>query len=307
VAMIQGVSPTPSLDKVGPLTALVVMGGFCGIVFIVDQFYAVDPLIDPNIFLKNKIFSVTTACGTCMALVRNSITYNFIFYLQGPMGLSPLGAGITLIPFGIGVMVAGFGSGVLSDKVRPGIIMAVGGILTLIPVIVFLYFDQNTSMAEIYGMLFFAGCGIGTFSSSNNMSMMLSVHKDQRGVASAVSMICLMFTSMLGIVLTFSFVLKSMTQAELFDLFIYGGSSLSHSTIERFLHALQIDWYIVIAACCLSIVISGFNDYVPEMNVSVTIKQSETTVQVENVDITHKNDSDDSNELKMIKDDIEMV
>eukprot|EP01034_Spumella_vulgaris_P040418 gene40418-49989_t len=160
VAMIQGVSPTPSLSNTPALITLIVVGAFCGIIFIIDQFFARDPLIPPEIFLKNRVFTVTTICGTCMAFVRNSITYNFIFYLQGPKGQTPLGAGIVLIPFGVGVMVAGFVSGALSDKVRPGILTTVGSLITLVILIVFLYFDENTSLPMINGMLFLAGLGL---------------------------------------------------------------------------------------------------------------------------------------------------
>lgn len=151
-------------------------------------------------------------------------------------------------------MAAGFLSGFLADKISPGKMSAIGCAVTLVSLIVFLFFDQYTSWAKIEGMLFFAGIGIGIFGSPNNMSMMLSVDKHHRGVAAATSMFTLMCTSMIGIVLTFHFVLDSMSKVELFDLFIYGGSSLTNATLKKFHTALQNDYYIVIGVCVLGII-----------------------------------------------------
>ena len=177
------------------------------------------------------------------------------------------------MPYGAGVMVAGFCSGFLSDKIRPGIMVTCGSTLALVCMVVFTYFDQHTSVGTIYGVLLLAGMGVGALNSSNNMSMMLSVHKDQRGIAAAVSIICLMFTSMLGIVLTFSFVLNSMSQADLFDLFIYGGASLDDQTLRSFIAAINKDWYICIGACALAIVMSLFNDFIPGQKPPVTVSK----------------------------------
>eukprot|EP01034_Spumella_vulgaris_P028513 gene28513-35382_t len=191
VAMIQAVSPTPYLVVKPALTALCVVGAVCGLIFIASQFYATDPLFPPEIFLKNRIFTVTTVCNVCMLFVRTTVVYNFIFYLQGSKEQTPLAAGVTLIPYGVGVLVAGFASGYLSDKVRPGILTTIGSLISLAILIVFLYFDENTSLSLINGMLFLSGLGMGCSTSPNNMAMMLSVEKSQRGVAAAVSMVIL--------------------------------------------------------------------------------------------------------------------
>lgn len=88
-AMLQGVSPTYPLANAGPLAGLITGGCVAGVIFIVDQFYCVSPLFPPEMFLTSRAFSVSTAGGTCMGFVRNSITYNMIFYLQGPHSMNP--------------------------------------------------------------------------------------------------------------------------------------------------------------------------------------------------------------------------
>ena len=59
----------------------------------VDQFFNADPLFPPQMFIKSRVFTLTVIAGTCMAFVRGSITYIFIFFLQGPFGMKPLQAG----------------------------------------------------------------------------------------------------------------------------------------------------------------------------------------------------------------------
>jgi len=187
-----------------------------------------------------------------MAFVRNSITYNMIFYLQGPQGKNPLDAGIGLIPYGIGIMTSGFTSGALADKVGVKTLITIGPLVTLAAAALLANMDQNTSKAAVGGLIFFAGFGVGLVNSPNSMANMLSVVPERRGVAAAIGMLTMTFCMMVGIVLTFSFVLHSMSSKQLFDLFIYGGSSLEESIVRKCLDALAMDYYSVIIACGLA-------------------------------------------------------
>lgn len=83
LAMIQAVAPDPTLSQAGPLAGLIAGGCVSGVIFVASQFYATDPLIPPTIFL-NKTFTVTTAAGTFMSFIRNSVTYNMIFTCRAP-------------------------------------------------------------------------------------------------------------------------------------------------------------------------------------------------------------------------------
>jgi len=261
VAMLQGVVPDPVLSEKGPLTGLIVSGCTCGIIFLIDQFYATDPIFPPKMFFASKVFSVTVVASTCVAFARYSITYNMIFYLQGPKGMDPLEAGITLIPFGIGIMVAGFAGGLLADKVGVRQMAVFGPVITIAACCVFLTFDEKTTSSTINGLLFLAGFGIGLFNSPNSMSNMLSVLPAERGSASAVGMVTMMFTAMVGIVMSFAFILNDMSQMDLFILFIYGGSALSHQAVQKMLDALNTDYYIVIAVLGCASLISILNDF----------------------------------------------
>jgi hypothetical protein len=259
IAMIQGVVADPVLSQPGSLAGLVIGGCVAGAIFVVDQFYAVDPLIPPSIF-SNRIYSLTTFGGTVMAFVRNSVTYNMIFFLQGPLAKDPLQAGIDLIPYGVGIMVSGFAAGALADRFGIRNMAVAGPLIALAGAACLSAMNEHTSNAYVGGILFLTGFGVGAFQSPNSTANMLSVEAGRRGVATAVSMLTMTFCMMIGIVLTFSFVLHSMSQEQLFAVFINGGAAATNTTgaagtaaggipVQACLDALAKDYYIVIAAC----------------------------------------------------------
>lgn len=257
IAMVQGVVTDPTLSSTGAIAGLIISGVFCGSIFVADQYYAKDPLIPPAIF-ANRTFSLTTACGTLMAFVRNSVTYNMIFFLQGPFGLDPLTAGENLIPYGCGMMVAGFTAGALTDKLGVRNMIVAGPLIVLAGCALLSVMDGDTSPAYVVCILFMTGMGVGLFQSPNSTVNMLSVTPDMRGVAAAIGMLTMTFCMMIGIVLTFSFVLHAMTAEELFALFIYGGKN-SGVSMQGCLNALALDYYIVIACCAAASFLALFH------------------------------------------------
>ena len=162
--------------------------------------------------------------------------------------MDPLQAGIRLIAFGLGNMVFSIVSGALGDRIGMRNLAVAGPLVAVAGTAGLSQFDRTTTDAMIWGTLFVAGAGFGVFGSPNGAAQMLSVPPTQRGVAASVSMVTLMFTSMLGIVLTFMFVLHSMSQGQLFVLFVYGGGNLSSEAVASCLAALRSDYWIVLAA-----------------------------------------------------------
>jgi len=155
-------------------------------------------------------------------------------------------------------MVSGFLSGILTDKIGSRNMGMIGPLVCIIGVACLLVMDQNTSKSYVGGILFFTGLGYGIFQAPTGATNILSVPRDQRGVAVAVSNVGLAFSMMIGIVLTFSFVLNSMTATQLFGLFIYGASSTPNFPLRKMLDALETDYYIVLAACGIAIISSFF-------------------------------------------------
>ena len=156
-------------------------------------------------------------------------------------------------------MIAGLVAGVLADSYHPAVLAEFGCLLTLISLIIQLSFDQYTPYATVEGVLALSGIGVGFFQSPNTMSLMLSVDKNHRGLAAALNYLTLMFTSMLGIVITFNLVLNSVGTSAINHLFVQR-LPLKDDDMRDFLHALRVDNYISIAVCGLSMICAAFNN-----------------------------------------------
>jgi len=137
----------------------------------------------------------------------------------------------------------------------------IGPLITIAGCSGLLTLNESSSLATVGGLLFVAGFGIGLFNSPNSMSNMLSVLPSQRGVASAVGMLTLMFSSMVALVITFSLVLNSIPQQELFILFIYGGTFLPKSDVLSVIDALKINYYLLIVLCALGSMFAALNNF----------------------------------------------
>ena len=265
--MIQAVVPDPVLSQAGPLAALIACGAACAAAFVADQFLARDALIPPGIFV-DRVFSLTTAARALMGFVRNSITYNMIFYLQGPLARDPLQAGIGLIPHGVGIMAGGLVSGGLADRLGVRAMVVLGPLVALAGAASLAAMDQRTPEPRVAGLLFLTGLGLGLFQSPSAMANMLSVPAARRGVAAAVGMLTTTLSMMVGMVLTFSLVLHSMSSEQLFALFVNGGGLAAPAGADAgapaaaggdggmggVLGALATDYYIIVACCAASAV-----------------------------------------------------
>ena len=268
LAMTQAVSADPVLSTDISLGFLIGVGVASLIAFcLVEVYVAHDPIVPLKIFL-GRPFGLSTLASTGMAFARGSVTYNTIFYLQGPQGRDALEAGIELIPFGVGVMIGSIVAARMTDRtdVRrlsiAGIVLAIGGQLGLAYMGVVNYW-------WVAFALLVAGLGQGLFTAPNGMVGLTSVPANERGVASAVRMVALMYAQMAGVVITFSFVLRSMSQYDLIILFVYGGSKLSHATVNNILAALRNDYWIVTAFAIASAVASwGVGDYKPHLHLA---------------------------------------
>jgi MFS family permease len=225
----------------------------------------------------------------------------------GPLGQNPLDAGISLIPFGIGIMVAGFCAGALTDKIGSRNMAFVGPLVAMSGVACLSVMNQNTTTAYVGGILFLSGFGIGLFQSPNSAANMLSVDTHMRGVAAAVNMLTMSFMMMLGIVLTFYFVLHSMTATQLFDLFIYGGAASNSSfPMQAVLNALSKDYYIVIACCisasaCAFCLPTNMNDILKQLHAPNTQHSVDGDVEIGKASQEKALDSEDGIEQTFVE------
>ena len=161
--------------------------------FIWIELLVEDPMFRLELF-KIRMFAAGNASSFLASVARGGLNFMLVIWLQGiwlPLHgynyeVTPLWAGIYMIPLLVGFLLMGPLSGWLSDRfgARPFstsgmLIQALGFLLlTIIPL--------NFHYIWFALILFMIGIGQGMFSSPNTSSVMGSVPREQRGVASGM-------------------------------------------------------------------------------------------------------------------------
>lgn len=143
------------------------------------------PLIDINLFRKNRVF----AFSNLALLINHSAIFAVVFilslYLQYIKMLSPQSAGLVLITKTIVQFIFSPIAGSLSDRIDSKKITTLGMGLIAVALFLFAFLNSQTSLVFIFFVLTLLGFGIGIFSAPNTNAIMGSVGKEHFGVSSA--------------------------------------------------------------------------------------------------------------------------
>ncbi|MFO8066568.1 MAG: MFS transporter [Bacteroidales bacterium] len=161
-----------------------VLFGFAGLfVFIKWQGRVKSPLLNINLFRKNKVF----AFSNIAALINYSATFAVSFllslYLQYTHGYSAREAGVILVAQPAVMAIFSPLAGRLSDKIEPRIIASVGMALACAGLSVFAFLTATSSITFILTGLIILGFGFALFSSPNTNAVMGAVEKKYYGIA----------------------------------------------------------------------------------------------------------------------------
>jgi EmrB/QacA subfamily drug resistance transporter len=178
--VLLGFSTLP--DRMG--MALITAGGLAGFLFLFWGSWAKSPVLDMNLFRRNRVF----AYSNLAALIHYSATFAIAFllslYLQYVRGMTPWEAGAVILVQPI--MMAGFSplTGRLSDVVEPRVVASIGMAITTAGLAAFVLLAPETDIWMIILVLVIIGIGYALFSSPNTNAVMSSVPAKAYGVAS---------------------------------------------------------------------------------------------------------------------------
>ncbi len=164
-----------------------VIAGCCLLaVFIFWEMRSLNPLIDPGLFMKNRLFLFSNIA----ALINYSATFSTGFilslYLQYIKGMSPEEAGLILVASPVVMAAISPLSGRLSDKINTRILSSLGMAVTALGLFFFIFLTDKSNTLYIVGSLLILGAGLGLFSSPNTNAIMGSVETNAYGVASGM-------------------------------------------------------------------------------------------------------------------------
>jgi EmrB/QacA subfamily drug resistance transporter len=181
-SLIYGFSSLPSIKGIVCVAVSIV----AFLVFYRWELREKSPLLDMDLFRKNKgffLFNIT-------ALINYSATFAIAFlmslYLQYNHGFSPQTAGLIMIAQPVVQTTFSPLAGRLSDRIKPYILSTAGMAIMVVGLILLIFLREDTGLAFIVTSLAFLGFGYALFSSPNTNAVMSSVASKFYGVASAV-------------------------------------------------------------------------------------------------------------------------
>jgi len=170
-------------DNLGIVSTILGVAGF--VIFVNFENKALHPILNINLFSKNRIFAFSNLAALINYAATSAITFLLSLYLQYVKGFDPRAAGTILITQPALMAITASFAGWLSDKVDSGILASIGMSIIVIGLVMLLNLDHQTSTTWLFSCLVILGLGFGTFSSPNTNSVMSSVEKKQMGIASA--------------------------------------------------------------------------------------------------------------------------
>ncbi len=241
IAIIYGFSLLP--ERLGMwLTVAGAVGIFA---FIRQQMKSAHPLLDINLFRKNRVFTFSNLAHLLSYSAAFAVSFLMSLYLQYIKGLSPQSAGLILVV--MPAVQAGFSplAGRLSDRTEPRILVSIGIGLITIGLALLILLNEATDLEFILGSLITIGLGFAFFASPNVNAIMSSVRERRYGVASAI----LATTRQIGMMFSMGIAML------LFSLYI-GRVEITAEYYPLFLESARLAFIISTALCSAGIVVS---------------------------------------------------
>ncbi len=145
---------------------------------------AINPIIDTNLYTKNRMFTFSNLA----ALINYSSTYAIVFFLslflQKVKALTPQQAGLILIAQPVMMTLLSPFMGRLSDIYQPRYFATTGMAMCGLGLAAMAFFTATTPIWLIVIILVWVGTGFALFSSPNMNIIMSSVKRSQYGQAS---------------------------------------------------------------------------------------------------------------------------
>ena len=166
--------------------AAVALGVALGIAFVLRQRRLEHPLVDV------RLFGDRTFASALVILLFGSVTtggmYLFVSqYLQSVQQLDPLQAGLWLVPSTLAIVAGSMVAPVLAQRVRPGLLIAGGLVLTALGYLLLTLVDSTTGLPLLIGGFVLAFLGGGPMGALGTNMVMSAAPPEKAGSAASMS------------------------------------------------------------------------------------------------------------------------
>ncbi|SAM07154.1 hypothetical protein [Absidia glauca] len=247
-----------SVSVVVPLVLSIVLIAVFG---VIEWKFAVDPILSPHLIRNRSLMMVCISNATFGANLF-TVLYYLPLYLQVVKGDSTELSSIHLMPMRIATVVTSVSTGPLTGKTmcyRP--YLWTGMIIIILHVGLISLFGVDTSYAEIFGITFFGGCGLGIVFPATAIAIISSIEPKHISVANGFGHFCRLLGASFGIAIANSVLntglqnrLPSILPPEYIEpvisssLFVRDGlpDQYKAATLQVYADVLRMIWYTMI-------------------------------------------------------------
>lgn len=165
---------------------LIVMGIAFGVLFVMAELKAENPVIDVRIFASDRTYTLSNITALFNYSATFALGYLVSIYLQVVLGFSSQTAGFILISQPLFMAILSPKMGKISDRIAPYKLASAGMGLCALSLLFFAFIHAKTPVWMIVIALSVAGIGISLFSSPNTNVIMSCVPPAKFGVANSI-------------------------------------------------------------------------------------------------------------------------
>jgi EmrB/QacA subfamily drug resistance transporter len=214
---------------------------------LLERREGISPLIDLRLFTQNRLFAAGNVTALMNYTTASGVVLVLSLYLQDVRGYSPVAAGLILLAQPAVMVLTAPVAGALSDRIRPGILSAIGMLAKVIAFLLLSLLGASSSSESIWLPLILVGFGHALFSSPNSNSVMSSVPREQIGLASGTLGTVRATGQSVGVAVLGGIVAASMPSGAFAAL--SGGSVASGVTTQLFITGMH-DAFLLAALLC---------------------------------------------------------
>lgn len=204
------------------------------------------PMLDLEIF-ADRMFAAASAAALINGLARFGLMFLFVVYFQGPLGLSPIQAGLRVAPLALAMLVASPIAGMIADRRGSRAIAALGMALTAVGLVLLTRLDVHTPYWHAALGLAVVGIGSGLFNSPNTSAMMGAVPPWRRGIAGGTRTMLQNAGAVVSICFVMAVVTAAIPQTVLLKIFSGLASRLDESQLRPFISNMHAALWVLAA------------------------------------------------------------
>lgn len=208
-------------------------------VFVVIERRVRAPMLDLTIFADRR-FTTAAAAALVNGVVRFGLMFLFVVYFQGPLGLSPIEAGIRVAPMALAMLVASPIAGAITDRHGARWVSTLGMSLTAAGLVSLTRLAVGTPYWAAALGLATVGAGSGLFNSPNTAEMMGAVPVHRRGIAGGTRTMLQNTGNVISICLVMATITAAVPQPVLLKIFSGLTSGLADAQLKPFIGNMHV-------------------------------------------------------------------